>query len=262
MKKIKSLLIITALVLGINAVYAQSFNYDVKQATQVFIKNFSGGIQLEETTGNQLIIEASSFEKRPSRADGLKPIYSNGAEDNTNIGIQVKPNGNVIEIDPASKQSEDAVYTFKVPKGINVKIDYTSPFADDDIKIKNFSSELEVDILNPGITLENVTGPVILNLINGDVNINFGTVNQKSPISIQATNGIIDITLPANTPANLNLSTINGEIFTNFDLEMEKKGKNGLSYIGGGQHIKGKINGGGVDITLQTINDNIYLRKK
>ena len=262
MKTIKSILITTALIFAISTSYSQEFKYDIKQATQVFIKEFSGGISIEETTGSQLIIETSKFEKRPERADGLKSLYGSGAEDNTNIGLQVTTNGNVIEIVGASKQAEDAYYTFKVPKGVNVKIDYRSPYANDDIKVKNFSSELEVSILNPGIVLENVTGPVILNLTNGDIDIKFGTVNQNSPISIHATNGMIDITLPANTPANISMSTINGEIFTNFDIDFEKRDKNGLSYIGGGQKIKGKINGGGVDIKLETINDNIYLRKK
>lgn len=262
MKKISSLILTVALAFGINACYAQEFKYDVKQSNQVFIKNLSGGISIEETTGSQIIIEASKYEKRPERADGLKSLYTSGADDNTSIGLQVNTNESVIEIIGASKQAEEAHYTFKVPKGVNVKVDYRSPFAHDDIKVKNFSSELEVTMLNPDISLENVTGPVILNLTNGDINIDFGTVNQDSPMSIHATNGIIDITLPANTPANISMSTTNGEIFTNFDIDFEKKTKEGLNYIGGGQKIKGTINGGGVDINLRTINDNIYLRKK
>jgi hypothetical protein len=262
MKRISSLILTVALAFGISACYAQDFKYDVKQSNQISIKDFSGGINIEETSGTQLIIEVGKYDEKPARADGLKSLYGSGAEDNTNIGLQVKTNENVIEITGASKQAEDAYYTFKIPKGLNVKIDYRSPFANDDIKVKNFSSELEVSILNPGIKLENVTGPVILNLTNGDINIVFGTVNQNSPISLHATNGIIDITLPANTPANISMSTINGEIFTNFDLDFKKKTKVGLDYIGGGQKLKGTINSGGVDINLKTINDNIYLRKK
>jgi len=262
MKTISSILISMSLILVVFTSKAQEFKYDVKQANQLFVYDFSGGISIEETTGSQLIIETSRFDKKPARADGLKSLYSSGAEDNTGVGLQVKMNGAVIEIVGASKQAEDAHYTFKVPKGINFKLDYRSPFANDDVKVKNFSSELEVSILNPGIVLENVTGPVILSLTNGDIDIDFGTVNQNSPISLHATNGIIDITLPSNTPANIAMSTINGEIFTNFDIDFEKKEKEGLSYIGGGQKIKGTINGGGVDIKLVTINDNIYLRKK
>ena len=262
MKKIGTFIFTTILVLFISTAIAQDFKYEVKQANQVFIKNLVGKITVEETSGTQLIIEAGRFEKKPERADGLRSLYGSSAEDNTNIGLEVKTNGSVIEIQGASKQAEEAHYTFKIPKGLNLKIDYRSPYAGDDIKVKNFSSELEVSILNPDIDLENVTGPVILNLTNGDINIDFGTVNQNAPINIHATNGIIDITLPANTPANIEMSTINGEIFTNFDIDFEHKSKDGLNYIGGGQKIKGKINGGGVNIKLVSINDNIYLRKK
>jgi len=262
MKKTAIIILSLAMLMVVNISYAQDFKYDVKQSAQVFIKGLSGGVQVEETTGTQLVIEAKNFEKRPARADGLKPIYGNGASDNTNLGLEVKTEDNIIVVSPASKQSEDAKYIFKVPKGVNVKVDYRSPYADYDLVVKNFSSEFEADIMNPGIQLENVTGPIVLNVTNGDVNIVFGTINQSSPIDIVAINGIIDVTVPQNTPANLMMSTINGEVFTNFDIDFEKKDKKGLSYIGGGSKINGKINGGGVDIKLKTINNNIYLRKK
>ncbi|MFP4025501.1 MAG: hypothetical protein ACLFVR_13335 [Thiohalospira sp.] len=261
MKKICSIITII-LVLTISTGFAQEFKYDLGQSNQIDIKNLVGEINIEEATGNQLIIEGSNFPKKPARADGLKSLYGSGAQDNTEIGLQILNQGGITEIQGASKQSEDAKYTFKVPKGVNVKIDYRSPYAKETIKVKNFSNELEISTLNKSIDLKNVTGPVVLNTINGDINIDFASINQEAPTSISSINGVIDITLPSNTPAKISLGTINGEIFTNFDINFEKKTKNGLSYIGGGQKINGTINGGGVDIKLSTINDNIYLRKK
>ncbi|MFO7828616.1 MAG: DUF4097 family beta strand repeat-containing protein [Bacteroidales bacterium] len=262
MKTISSILITLSLVLGVSTGFAQEFKYDLNQSNQIDIKNLVGEIIIEGISGNQLIIEASSFGKKPERADGLKSLYGAGTTDNTDIGLQIENQGGVTEIQGASKQAEDAKYIFKVPKGVNVKIDYRSAFAKDIVQVKNFSSEIEISTLNKGIDLTNVTGPLVLNSTNGDININFASVNQNAPVSISTINGIIDISLPSNTPAKISLSTINGEIFTNFDIDFEKKTKNGLSYIGGGQKIKGSINGGGVDVKLSTINDNIYLRKK
>jgi len=55
------------------------------------------------------------------------------------------------------------------------------------------------------------------------------------------------------------LSSWNGDIYANLDLKRpEKKGLK--SY--GSSNIKGKINGGGVAIKLNSTNGNIYLRKK
>jgi len=67
------------------------------------------------------------------------------------------------------------------------------------------------------------------------------------------------VTLPESTPANLELSSHNGDIYTNFDLKRPEK--NGLKSYGSSK-VNGAINGGGVGIKLKSTNGNIYLRKK
>ncbi|MBA7532800.1 hypothetical protein ES705_25030 [subsurface metagenome] len=121
------------------------------------------------------------------------------------------------------------------------------------------SSEVEAKILNGGIEFENITGPAVLYAINGDVVGTFKEVSQENPISLTSINGDVDISLPANTPANLKLKSTNGEIFSNFDIDFNDD--KDMHYIGG-RTIKGKINGGGVEIQMVAINRNVYLRKK
>lgn len=264
MKIIKILLFIgLCTIINTHPVLSQSFKKATNQANQVVIQQFEGKITVEEYVGSELEIIADDVEDVPEKAKGLKPIGRGGATDNTGIGLEVNQSGNTITIKGVTKQASQGEYLFKIPKGLKCKIDYTSPFANDDVFAKGFSSELEISTLNGGIVLENVTGPLLLNAINGEIKIKFNTINQNAPISVTAINGEIDVEIPANTPANLNLSTIMGEIYTDFDINFEKKNaETGLTYIGGGRDIEGKINNGGVDILLKTINNNIYLRKK
>ncbi len=264
MKILKYILAISlCLSIGLFSVQAQQYKAEVKGAKKVSITQLYGKINIKETTGTQLIIDVKNLEEVviPKKAEGLKPLSAFG-EDNTNIGLNVENSGSVIQIAGVSKQSSEGIYHIKIPKGIAVVIEYNSPFTYDDIDVDGFSSELEVSTMNDDINLKNVTGPLVLNTINGDVNIDFSTVNQNSPISITAINGEIDMHIPAATPANLNISTMQGEVYTNFDIAFEQKEKDGLSFIGGGQEIEGTINNGGVAISIKSINDNIYLRKK
>ena len=83
--------------------------------------------------------------------------------------------------------------------------------------------------------------------------------NKNSPITVYSTNGALDISLPESTPSDVTLSTINGDIYTNFELRLPDK--NGLRAIAS-KKVRGAINGGGVDLQLKTTNGNIYLRKK
>jgi hypothetical protein len=263
MNTLNKLLIACFLITGILNLKAQNYELEVRQGDQICIENLLGEIKVEEYTGSKLVVETNYEKKIPERAKGLKPIYSSGLDDNTNIGINSTKEGAILTLTGLGKGTQNKHYFFKIPKGVNLKINCKSPFASSKtIEVSNFSSEIEINTLMPSVKLDGVTGPVILDLINGDVNINFSKINQESPISISAINGTVDIKMPSNTPANLALSSINGEFYTDFDIQLPEKEKKGLYYIGGGNKVKAEINGGGVNFKVRTINNNIYLRKK
>lgn len=263
MNTLNRLLIICFLITGALNLKAQNYELEVRQGDQICIENLLGEIKVEEHTGSKLIIETNYVQKIPARAKGLKPIYGSGLDDNTNIGINSSKEGSILTLTGLGKVTQHKYYFFKIPKGVNLKINCKSPFASSKtIEINNFSSEIEINTLMPSVKLDKVTGPVILDLINGNVDINFNRINQESPISISAINGTVDIKMPSNTPANIALSSINGEFYTDFDIKVDEKEKKGLSYVGGGNKIKAQINGGGVNFKVKTINNNIYLRKK
>ena len=126
--------------------------------------------------------------------------------------------------------------------------------------IKNIESEIEVSTLHNGIKLENVTGPMTIKTVHGEIDANFGN-NIKSPISLMSVHGLIDVTFPAAIKANVNLATSYGEMFVDpaIKIEMDQK-SDWVTY--GSNKISGKINGGGLDVTLSSTHGNIYLRKK
>jgi hypothetical protein len=72
--------------------------------------------------------------------------------------------------------------------------------------------------------------------------------------------GHVDISLPPAIKANLKLKTVYGEIFVapDFKIDIERTG----DMVKYGNDVNGKINGGGLDITLSSTHNNVYLRKK
>lgn len=82
-------------------------------------------------------------------------------------------------------------------------------------------------------------------------------------MSVKSINGEVDLTLPSAAKADFDLSSLQGDIFTDLDIAVDKKGKeDGERFLGGMNNIKGKLNGGGVKVTVSSINGNLYLRKK
>ena len=91
--------------------------------------------------------------------------------------------------------------------------------------------------------------------------VTFSNLAQGKPTAISSISGDVDITLPATAKSNLKLRSINGEMYTDFDLGV-KNTKDGMSKVGGMANVDGAINGGGVEMTLNTISSNIYIRKQ
>lgn len=210
-------------------------------------------IILKTHSANELLIKSGPEIKTPERAKGLK-LVGEGGTDNTNIGFSVVQDGNTLIIHNLRKNKKGEIY---LPASQNIAVKSTW---NGDIEIDGFSGEIEADAqLNGSVKILNINGPVTANSLNGELQVTFEKVTQDSPISLYSTNGAVDVSLPGNTPANLALSTLNGNVYTDFEVQAENK--NGLKSVLG-RDIKASINGGGVKISMKSTNGNMYLRKK
>lgn len=216
-------------------------------------------IKIEGTNGDEIIIQGSKdAEQIPERAKGLKPVYYD-IVDNTGIGLSVTKEDNGFKIEKAVRRN--VKYTIRLPKKVAVLYQETNWQGGGNLTISAMEGDLEIKTLNAHIDLISVSGPVVANSTGGDIKVAFANFNQDKPSSISNIGGAIDISMPANIKSSLNLRTINGEIYTDFDLG-PKKTKDGMKQAGFGNNIKTETNGGGAEIQLNTISGNIYVRKQ
>jgi DUF4097 and DUF4098 domain-containing protein YvlB len=139
---------------------------------------------------------------------------------------------------------------------------------DGDVIVENAEGDIEVQNHNGGIRLTNVAGSAVANTHNGDVRVTLTRIAVDKAMSFVSYNGDVDVTLPASAKANLKLRSDNGEILTDFDVQMrpgaapqttrDSRGRNRVEI---NQSIYGAINGGGPEFELRTYNGNIYVRK-
>lgn len=194
--------------------------------------------------------------KEDERAKGLTPLYAGGT-DNTGFGFMTERDGGVLKIKDLKSWTQRSGFTLTLPKGINLKLDTGNLGS---AKIEGIDSELELSSNVGNLTLINVTGPITADSSTGTIEVIFDKVNQSSPISISTATGTIDVSLPTNTPANVELRSTMGSVYSNFDLEEPRE--DGMKVVGSNRNIEGQLNNGGVDIKLKSSTGNIYLRKK
>ena len=259
MKKIISTTVTLLLAITAHSAFAQQFSQQfANEAGNAIEFTLSRSeISIEGHSSNEVIIENKDFEAPPERAKGLKPLYG-GGQDNTGIGLSVEEENGVLKIIQAS--SGGGEFVVKVPNNVRLMIEEAN-WGGGEIDVKNHDGEIEIKSKTGDIKLQNITGPVIANSTSGDLNIVFSEVSSANPTSVSLVSGYIDVTLPANTQADLALSSISGEIYTDLDLEMENA-KDNMRRLGGGRNIDGSLNGGGIKMSLKTISGDIYLRKK
>lgn len=253
----RNILIIAFALITIGAGYAQEYKL-AKSSGKLEIKEVNNVI-IEGYNGNEIVFSSlDGSREKDRRADGLRAVSNMGLEDNTGIGLAVLDKGTTYQVYQLKKMDGPRV-KIMVPKGVSIYYSHSSPHGSD-VKFKNVESEIEISTVHNGVHLENVSGPMNVKTVHGEIEADFST-NMKSPISITSAHGLVDITIPAATKATMSMSTSYGEIFVDpaFKLEIEPK-SDWVKY--GSNKVNGKINGGGLDFTLSSTHNNIYLRKK
>lgn len=218
------------------------------------LTNFPHDLPIEGYAGNEIIITSANGDfAPPERAKGLKPVYP-GGNDNSGLGLNVEKNGNAVSVTCMLPITRSADYKIRVPDNLSLEIKSGCERASN-VSVVNMKNEIDIQTCH-GIDLKNVTGPLVLSTISGEINIKFASVPDK-PLSINAISGEIDITIPSRTPANLELNTIGGSFYSDFDFT---DSKDNLKKVGGSELFY-SLNGGGPKFTIATVSGNVYIRK-
>ncbi len=229
---------------------------DVKKS-KLSLNSFSGDLKIEGYAGNEIIFSSVGDEEDmavPERARGLKPVYGGGV-DNTGVGLSVEKNAGSVSVTCLLPFTSSREYTVKVPESMAVEVSSECQY-NNDIYINGMKNEIEIQSCH-SIILKNVTGPLVLSTISGDIEVTFSSLASGKPFSINSISGEIDITLPANIAADVELSAISGRMYSDFDFGNKSKEMNQV----GGNVLSTKLNGGGAKFSIVTVSGNIYLRK-
>jgi lia operon protein LiaG len=257
MKKMK--IYLTALLILCTAGILSAQEYKITTQNnkdgRLVLKDFSDELPIEGYNGSDIIITSTSEDLAPpAKAKGLKPIFPAGT-DNTGIGLDVQKTDNLVTITCLLPFTKGGEYKIKVPENLSIKIT-SGCERNNDISIQNMKNEIEINSCH-NIDLKNVSGPLVLSTIGGDINITYSNINTAKSSSISSISGEIDITLPVKTATDLELRTVSGAIYSDFDFSESQKN---LKKIGGNE-MNYSLNGGGFNLSIGTVSGNIYLRK-
>ncbi len=223
--------------------------------SKLILKQFGGDFPIEGYSGNEIIITSTSEDMTPpERAKGLKPIYPGGT-DNSGMGLFVEKNGNQVSITCLLPITRSEDYKIKVPDNLSLEIE-SGCERSCEISVTNMKNEVEIKNCHD-IRLSNVSGPLVLSTISGNIDITFSNIAPDQPFSVNSVSGDIDVTLPVKTSTDITLRTVTGGFYSDFDIPETQKD---MKKIGGNQ-LYIPLNGGGFKFNIATVSGSIFLRK-
>jgi len=240
------------------------------QPRKLVVETMSGSVTVRGYNGQEAIVESTGGTglRGPGVKEAEPPAGMHRIGGN-NSNLEITEDNNTIRISGGNFPFGHADLTIQVPSQTSVSV---KTFTGAGITIENISGEIEANNMNGPVNITNASGSVVAHSMNGKVVVSLNSVAADKAMSFSTMNGLIDVTLPASIKANVKLKTNHGDIFTDFDIKLdatarppqvEDNRKNGGRYrVQFDRGTNGTINGGGPEIQFTTFNGNILIHKK
>ena len=247
------------------------------------IKNIVGGIAVTEATGDRVEVRA---EKRMRGRGEASDISFDVQESSSGVTICTLYRGESACDDGGFNNTRFSVrYTVAMPRGLRLH----ASTGNGDLSVERAGSEVELHTGNGGIrigetegrvtaatgngdvevggargpvrastgngriSVATAAGPVSANTGNGDIDVSMQSLSTSGDMEFRSGSGAVRVTLPADFNGELDASTGNGELRTDFAIRLVGR----LDP----QHMRGTIGTGGRLLRLSTGNGRLEIRK-
>jgi DUF4097 and DUF4098 domain-containing protein YvlB len=247
------------------------------------IKNIVGAINVTEANGDRVEVRA---EKRMRGRGDLRDIAFDVQEGASGVTICTVYRGESACDEGSFENTRFSVrYTVAIPRGLRLR----ASTGNGELSIEKAGSEVEARTGNGGIRIGQTegrvvastgngdlevesargpvrastgngrvfvstsAGPVSATTGNGDIDVRMQSLSTEADMDFRSGSGAVRVTLPADFNGDVDASTGNGELRTDFAIKL----------IGrlDPQHMRGTIGNGGRTIHLSTGNGRLEIRK-
>ncbi len=223
------------------------FSYPLTADGRLSLENINGDVTIEAWDQNEVSIKA------------VKRGRSQEALDNATIDIDVRADRIHIETRydqddrgwSSKRDSASVDYTIFVPRTAEL----------DEIELVNGSLDLEgvagdvhASLVNGRVNASSLTGNVEISTVNGQLEIELAALDSDRSIDLNSVNGSLTLEIPSGVNADVEASTVHGNIRNDFGLSVDSSG-----FVG--SELRGAIGSGGARVELSNVNGSISIRE-
>ena len=240
---------------------------------KLLVDNISGYIHVTGFAGKEVQVKVQKHIGADSN-EGLQ-------EAKRDVKLDMSQQGNFVRlyVDGPFRNNNGVNYRGADYYGYNVIFDYEIqvPFATEvvlktinsgEIEVKKTAGDFEIDGLNGGIVMEEVSGSGSVRTLNGAVKVSFSK-NPTKNTEFRTLNGKMDIYFQPVLDADLNFHTLNGGVYTDFDITTRPMKPASGDNVNGKfvfrsdrRSMEARAGKGGPELTFNALNGAIRLHSK
>jgi hypothetical protein len=215
-------------------------------------------ITVEAWDGNEVIVE---YDAAPESAGEIEEVDGRYRIPNSSSRFSAEAEGNVVEISSGWAQGGVRL-RLQVPVRTNLEINSVHS---DGIRVFGVEGHHELRAVNGPVEATDIAGSLVAGGQNGPVTVSFRRLDDSRPSSFVSWNGTITVTLPADAGADVRVQAMNGEILSDFPVEMqptetETETEDGQFSYRHSRNVRFLINGGGPELQFKSFNGDVELR--
>ncbi|HME36426.1 MAG TPA: DUF4097 family beta strand repeat-containing protein [Candidatus Sulfotelmatobacter sp.] len=223
---------------------------------QTYALTAGGRIELDNINGD---VHISSWDRNEVKVDAVKYADSKERLDEAKIEIDSRSDSLSIRTKYPDHDHTWNWGSHNNPAGVEYTLTVPRTARLDEIKLINgaldvsgVSGEVNASLINGRLEAHNLAGRARLSTINGRLEARFDQLAGNS-VELNSVNGSVELTIPSDSKAELEASTVSGGISNDFGLHV-----NHHQFVG--HDLRGELGTGGTRIKLNNVNGKIAIR--
>lgn len=245
----------TACALFLFAVGAYASDNDrayTEEFHQTYALTPDGSVDLSNINGN---VHISTWDRNEVKVDAVK--YADEKEELEEAHIEVNSGKDYLSIRTKYPDHDNwehhraasVEYTLTVPR--TARLDKIS-LVNGSLDVTGVSGEVRASLVNGRVEASNLAGRTKISTVNGRLEARFDQL-PKDSVELESVNGGVRLTIPSDSNAELEATTVSGGIDNDFGLHV-----NHHHYIG--HDMRGELGNGGTRIHVSDVNGTVDIR--
>jgi DUF4097 and DUF4098 domain-containing protein YvlB len=217
-------------------------SYSLAPGSSIAVSNMSGNVTVTGHDGNEVVVTGTVTGRDADRVE-IEDRSGPGAVD---VGVRYPRNCNC---------DASVDFVVRVPSGTGFRFDKIASMSGN-VEIRDVSGTIEATAMSGDVRVENVVGTVEATAMSGDVWVDIDRLEGTGALTFTSMSGNVEVRLPADLDADVEMKTASGRISTDFPIEVREQ------KYGPGASASGRLGSGSRSLRIRSMSGEARLLRQ